>query len=104
MVPELIWVPGNLGPKNLVPYKFGSCMKIIIQHFNAEPKFLGDQISRGPNFLGTKKVRGPNKIGTISAIGSCINYISFKSFKIFSYAHPWIRHQVPTLSPSKGHQ
>ena len=54
MVPDLIWAPDFFGPqeiwalRNLVPKKFGPRMKIIIWHFYAGTKFLGDQKSQGP--------------------------------------------------------
>ena len=45
MVPDLIWTP-----RNLVPEKFGPCIKCCKMIFMLEPnflgtKFLGDQIS-----------------------------------------------------------
>ena len=57
MVPDIIWAPDFFGPreigaqKNLVPKKFGSCMKTPHNDFHA-----------GANFF-TKKVRGPNVCG-----------------------------------------
>ena len=57
MVPDLIWAPDIFGPReiwsprNLVPEKFGPCMKKPCDDFHAGTKFLEAHIFRGPNYF-----------------------------------------------------
>ena len=48
MIPNLFWAPSFL-----VPEKFGPQMKMLYNDFQAENKFLGDQI------FGNQKSQGP---------------------------------------------
>ena len=88
MVPDFIWAPDFLGPReirsprNLGPTKVGSCMKMLCNDFHAGIKFLWAQTFQGPNFSGTKFLGGPKKTGaqmrprTISVIAEATPWLS----------------------------
>ena len=77
MVPDLIWASDFFGPqeiwfpRNLVPEKFGPCMKKPYNDFHAGTKFLGsifrrDQTSWGKISRGQTKLGAQMRLGTIS--------------------------------------
>jgi hypothetical protein len=76
MVSNLIGAPDFWSTRNLVPKKFGSRMKIILQHLMQGPNF------GGPNFLGTKFLKVQNSLGSSgpNEIGDHFSYSFKKNF------------------------